>query len=47
MKKIEGEGSIGLISSKLTLQGPIIKDKTSFIVSGRRTYIDIFSTTIY
>ena len=43
MKKIEGEGSIGLISSKLTLQGPLIKDKTSFIVSGRRTYIDILA----
>ena len=43
MKKIEGEGSIGLISSKLTLQGPIIKDKTSFIISGRRTYIDILA----
>lgn len=43
MKKIEGEGSIGLISSKLTLQGPIVKDKTSFIVSGRRTYIDLLA----
>ena len=43
MKKIEGEGSVGLISSKLTLQGPIIKDKTSFIISGRRTYIDILA----
>ena len=43
MKKIEGEGSIGLISSKLTLQGPIIKDKTSFIISGRRTYIDLLA----
>jgi outer membrane cobalamin receptor len=43
MKKIEGEGSIGLISSKLTLQGPIIKDKTSFIVSARRTYIDLLA----
>jgi hypothetical protein len=41
MKQIEGEGSIGLISSKLTLQGPIIKDKTSIIVSARRTYIDL------
>ena len=40
MKKIEGEGSVGIISSKLTLQGPIVKDKTSFIISGRRTYID-------
>lgn len=41
MKKIHGEGSIGIISSKLTLEGPIVKDKTSFIVSARRTYLDI------
>ncbi len=41
-KKIEGKGGIGLISSRLTLEGPIIKDKTSFIISGRRTYADIF-----
>lgn len=33
------EGGVGLISSRLTVQGPIIKDKSSFIVSGRRTYI--------
>lgn len=39
-KEFHGEGSIGFISSKLTLEGPIIKDKTSFIISGRRTYID-------
>ena len=43
MKELKGEGSIGLISSKFTLEGPIIKDKTSFIVSGRRTYIDLLS----
>ncbi len=42
-KKITGSASIGLISSKLTLEGPIIKDKTSFIVSGRRTYIDVLA----
>ena len=42
-KKFSGEGSIGLISSKLTLEGPIVKDKTSFIVSGRRTYIDVLA----
>lgn len=35
-----GSASIGLISSKLTFEGPIWKDRTSFIVSGRRTYID-------
>ncbi|OFY63554.1 MAG: TonB-dependent receptor [Bacteroidetes bacterium RIFCSPLOWO2_02_FULL_36_8] len=38
--KITGEGGIGIISSRLTLQGPIKKEKSSFIVSGRRTYID-------
>ena len=34
-------GGIGNISSRLTLEGPIIKDKASFILSGRRTYADI------
>lgn len=38
-KYYEAEGGIGLISSRLTFQGPIVKDKASFIVSGRRTYI--------
>jgi hypothetical protein len=42
-KKLAGEASIGLISSKLTIEAPIFKDKTSFIVSGRRTYIDILA----
>ncbi len=41
-KKWEGNGGIGLISSRFTLQGPIVKDKTSVIASGRRTYADIF-----
>lgn len=35
-------GGIGLISSRLSLEGPIVKDKGSFIVSGRRTYADLF-----
>lgn len=35
-------GGIGLISSRLTVEGPIVKDKGSFIVSGRRSYADIF-----
>lgn len=38
-KKYQVEGGIGLISSRLTAQGPIQKDKSSFIVSARRTYI--------
>ncbi|MCA6363586.1 MAG: TonB-dependent receptor [Bacteroidetes bacterium] len=38
-----GEAGIGLISSRLMLEGPILKGKSSFIVSGRRTYIDVLS----
>jgi hypothetical protein len=34
-------GGIGLISSRLTLEGPVIKDKMAFIVSGRRSYADL------
>lgn len=34
------EGGIGIIASRLSVQGPIQKNKTSFIVSARRTYID-------
>ncbi|MEM9528716.1 MAG: TonB-dependent receptor, partial [Bacteroidota bacterium] len=43
LKEWEGEGSIGIISSKLTLSGPIKKDKTSILVSGRRTYADLIA----
>jgi len=32
------DGGIGLVSSRLTAQGPIVKEKSSFIISGRRTY---------
>lgn len=39
-KQYQVEGGIGLISSRLTVQGPIKKETGSFIVSGRRTYID-------
>ena len=42
MQEYHGEGAIGNISSKLTFEGPIKKDKTSFLVSGRRTYVDLF-----
>ena len=42
-EEFKGEGSLGIISSKLTLEGPIIKDKASFIVSGRRTYVDLIA----
>jgi len=43
MNEFHGEGSVGIISSKLTLEGPIKKGKTSFIISGRRTYADLLS----
>ncbi len=33
------EGGIGIVSSRLTIQGPIVKNKGSFILSGRRTYL--------
>ncbi|MDC0100496.1 TonB-dependent receptor, partial [Crocinitomicaceae bacterium] len=41
-KQFEASGGIGLISSRLTVEGPIVKDKGSFIISGRRSYVDIF-----
>lgn len=40
VKEWSGEGGIGLIASRISLQGPVVKDKASFIVSARRTYID-------
>lgn len=35
-------GGIGLIASRLNIEGPIVRDKGSFIVTGRRTYADLF-----
>lgn len=43
MKEYHAEGGIGLIASRLTLEGPLKKDKGSFMVSGRRTYIDVLA----
>lgn len=45
-KKFSGAGGLGLIASRLTLEGPIVKDKASFMVSGRRTYVDIITRQI-
>ncbi|MEY3399372.1 MAG: hypothetical protein RL220_1966, partial [Bacteroidota bacterium] len=42
-KEIKGEGGIGLIASRFTVEGPIVKDTSSFIISGRRTYIDVLT----
>ncbi len=41
-KEFTATGGIGTISSRLTLEGPIMSENTSFIVSGRRTYADVF-----
>ncbi len=45
-EEFHGEGSVGFISSKLTLEGPIKKNVSSFIVSARRTYVDVFARPI-
>ena len=39
-----GQGSIGLISSKLLAEGPIFNKKGSILLSGRRTYLDLFTS---
>jgi hypothetical protein len=41
-KKFSAIGGIGTISSRLTLEGPIVKDKSSFMIAGRRSYADLF-----
>ncbi len=41
-KKFSGSGGIGTISSRLTLEGPIFNEKTSYAIAGRRTYADLF-----
>jgi len=41
-KEFKVQGGIGLIASRLKAEGPIVKDKGSFMVSFRRTYIDLF-----
>ncbi len=41
-QKFHVGGGLGLISSKLNIEGPIVKDKGSLLVTGRRTYADVF-----
>ncbi|MGB2404613.1 MAG: TonB-dependent receptor [Flavobacteriaceae bacterium] len=40
-QNFEGQGGIGLLFSRLTMEGPIQKDKLSFLISGRRSYFDL------
>ncbi|TAM96813.1 MAG: TonB-dependent receptor [Chitinophagaceae bacterium] len=42
-KSFHGEGGIGLIASRLSIEGPIKKNKSSYIISARRTYIDLLT----
>jgi len=46
LRKFSGEASIGTVASKFVVEGPIIKDRTSFIISGRRTYIDVLAAPV-
>jgi hypothetical protein len=41
LKKSETEGGIGLIASRIALQGPLKKDKASYMIAARRTYVDV------
>ena len=40
-KNFAGSGGIGLLSSRLSIEGPVINEKMSYIISGRRSYADI------
>jgi outer membrane cobalamin receptor len=46
-KTFSGSGGIGLVSTRLTLEVPILKDKMSFIISGRRTYGDLVAKLLF
>ena len=43
MNEFHGDATVSIISSKLTLEGPLVKNKASFMVSGRRTYLDVLA----
>ena len=43
MKEFHGDATVSLIASKMTVEGPLIKDKSSFMLSARRTYLDVLA----
>ena len=47
MNEFHGDATASIISSKLTLEGPLIKDKASFMISGRRTYVDLLAQPFF
>lgn len=46
MKKTEVEGGVGFIFSRLSVQGPLVKDKSSFLIAARRSYIDAVASAV-
>ena len=46
IKKYHGSVSVGLIAAKITVEGPIVKNRSSFIFSVRRTYLDLLSLPV-
>jgi len=42
-KKLSGQGGVGLLFSRFTLEAPIVKDKGSFVIAGRRSYADVIA----
>ena len=42
LKQYQGQASVGILSSRVLIEGPIKKEKASFLLSGRRTFIDLF-----
>jgi len=42
-KKLAAQGGIGTVFSRLAIEGPIVKDKASFIIAGRRSYADVLA----
>lgn len=46
-QKLVTQGGVGLLSSHLTVEGPLKKDRASFIVSGRRTYLDLLAKPFF
>lgn len=43
MQQTQVEGGIGTVASRVSIQGPVQKDKSSFMISGRRTYVDMLA----
>lgn len=46
LEEYHGSASFGLLSSRLSVEGPLVKNKSSFYLSGRRTHLDLFSTPL-